>query len=85
MLFEERFGQAFVTCLSNNGIRPGELTPGRTYKILVDDVYLVYIKGDNGTEYEWDVVKNLFTEPVGLKEWRDKQLNKILNEERRDK
>jgi hypothetical protein len=64
-----------MLCIDTKGTRPGEFTIGKKYTIQTDDVLQVFVIGDFGAEYEWSVVKDLF---IGLDEWREKQLNRLL-------
>ena len=68
-----------VWCISNRGARPGVFTPGKKYTVEVDDVLQVFIVGDNGTEYDWSVVKDLF---ITKGEWRARQLERLYQNDR---
>lgn len=62
-----------IWCVSNKGVRPGTFTIGKKYITQVEDLQ-VFVIGDNGTEYDWSLIKDLFTTKD---KHRDNQLDKL--------
>ena len=76
-----------VICLSEFGWTPGCVTVGKTYKVISQSEYLsldpdpdIMIIGNDGLPYKtslWDGLRKKF---MLLSEYREIEINKILNE-----
>ncbi len=67
-----------VVCINTIGYRPGAFTLNKVYETetfeRTESVCYTTIRGDENTEYEWNIARNDF---MPLEEWRSKQIGKL--------